>query len=644
MQWNCKYCNFTCEKRGKLLKHYRLKHGGYTRALPLPCLHKDCPCTFKSFNALKVHLSRAHSLSKDHLTDARKNVFQCQLCDFREPCTEKDFFSHLRTHIRMCQKVQCPYMDCDFKTSVYATFNAHKSKNHDGRQMHSQLQFKPGILTHTENLLDVDIAGTEMENDIQDETDFHEDDLVADNTDDLECQLEHNLAALFLRMRTVLNVSERAVQDVIQQIQQLMDLSKPLLFSATQKILLKYYPDSNLSVAREIVNAISENNAILKHTQVGGSLSTTCRRASYTKKEFGIVEPIEFVTSEDKQTMVYIPVFKMLQALLNKEEILHEVLKCNTGDVQGYNTFRDGSCFKENTLLVEEKFAIALGLYIDDFEVANPLGTSKKKHKIFSVYWALLNLASKFRSSLNSIQLALLCKVSTVKACGYSEVLRPLLYDLELLEKHGVYVEKLGSSVRGTVLHIAADNLAAHSLGGFLESFVSDKICRFCMATRQEIQDKEVSSGHFFIRTKQNHDQQVLKVQQDPKLAKEYGVKTACPFSEHLEHFHVVGGFPPDILHDLLEGIVPSELSICIQDLIKRKFLTLEMLNSAIKDFPYQHSDKTNQPQVISKIFQAKGTVGGNGHENWSLIRLIPLLIDQTNSPVDCDPLYPRGR
>lgn len=30
------------------------------------------------------------------------------------------------------------------------------------------VKFKPGILTHAENLLDVDIAETEMENDIQD--------------------------------------------------------------------------------------------------------------------------------------------------------------------------------------------------------------------------------------------------------------------------------------------------------------------------------------------------------------------------------------------------------------------------------------------------------------------------------------------
>ncbi|KAL2085989.1 hypothetical protein ACEWY4_019309 [Coilia grayii] len=42
MIWNCKYCSVRCEKRAQLFKHYRLKHGSYTRTEPFPCLHKDC--------------------------------------------------------------------------------------------------------------------------------------------------------------------------------------------------------------------------------------------------------------------------------------------------------------------------------------------------------------------------------------------------------------------------------------------------------------------------------------------------------------------------------------------------------------------------------------------------------------------------
>ncbi|KAK7921877.1 hypothetical protein WMY93_008779 [Mugilogobius chulae] len=362
-----------------------------------------------------------------------------------------------------------------------------------------------------------------------------------------------------------------------------------------------------------------------KHTQKGGSLSTSCRRETFMLEEFKIVQPVEYSTCHAKQTVVYVPILKMLNALLNKDEILEKVLSVDT-NCDGFCSYRDGLRFKENVLLTEEGYRIALGLYIDDFEVANPLGTSKKKHKVCAVYWVLLNIENKFRSSLNAIQLALMCKVNTVKECGYSEVLHPLLQDLVHLEKSGVYVERLGSSIRGTVLYMAADNLAAHSLAGFQESFVSDKICRFCMATKDEIQNNEVSSGYFRLRTKDEHKQHVQEVKENPYLAKEYGVKGSCPLSK-LEHFQVVNGFAPDILHDLLEGVIPYELSICIDNLIKKKYFTFDMLNNAIKTFPYTHTDKTNQPQPIPKTFHAKGTIGGNGHENWTLLRLLPLMI-----------------
>ncbi len=51
----------------------------------------------------------------------------------------------------------------------------------------------------------------------------------------------------------------------------------------------------------------------------------------------------------------------MLQTWLNRDEILEKALTIISGDMQGYNTFRDGSRFKENT----ENFKIALGFYVD---------------------------------------------------------------------------------------------------------------------------------------------------------------------------------------------------------------------------------------------------------------------------------------
>lgn len=229
-------------------------------------------------------------------------------------------------------------------------------------------------------------------------------------------------------------------------------------------------------------------NVLLKFTSTGGSLSTASRRASYIQQEFPLVMPVEFRLDRDS-SVVYVPILKMLQALLNNKDILDKVLHVECGaSLEGYHSFRDGSHFKENVLLNVEEFRIALGLYIDDFEVANPLGTSKKIHKLCAVYWVLANLDSKYWSVLHSIHLALLCKVKTVKEHGYAEVFRPLIQDLVTLEEHGVYVEQLAESVKGTVLYAAADHLGAHSLAGFQESFAADLFCRFCMCKQDQIQ------------------------------------------------------------------------------------------------------------------------------------------------------------
>lgn len=94
-----------------------------------------------------------------------------------------------------------------------------------------------------------------------------------------------------------------------------------------------------------------------------------------------------------------------------------------------------------------------------------------------------------------------------------------------------------------------------------------------------------------------------------------------------LSYFHCITGFPPDLLHDLLEGIVPVEICLCLKKFITKKYISLDHLNTIIQNFPYKYSDKTNRPQKISEKVLVSKTTGGNGHENWTLLRLLPLLI-----------------
>ena len=75
------------------------------------------------------------------------------------------------------------------------------------------------------------------------------------------------------------------------------------------------------------------------------------------------------------------------------------------------------------------------------------------------------------RSSLTSINLAILCKADDIKRFGYSAVIESLPKYFVSLEEEELYSPSLAIRVKGTVYCVVADNLAAHSIVGFVESF-----------------------------------------------------------------------------------------------------------------------------------------------------------------------------
>lgn len=218
-----------------------------------------------------------------------------------------------------------------------------------------------------------------------------------------------------------------------------------------------------------------------------------------------------------------------------------------------------------------------------------------------------------------------LAKTDDIKVYGYERVLEPLLKDLATLEHFGVFISQLGHSVKGTVQSVVADNLGAHGLAGFVERFSGHYICRFCTAQKSEIQCQDVKSGAYPLRTRDIH--KAIVVFAEKSNSNYCGVKRRCILSESLAHFDVSTGYPPDIAHNLFEGIVLVELAKCLNLLISKKYFTLDSLNSLIRNFLYKQGDKTNRPHVIQRTFSSKKTIGGNAHENWNLLRLIPFLV-----------------
>lgn len=71
---------------------------------------------------------------------------------------------------------------------------------------------------------------------------------------------------------------------------------------------------------------------------------------------------------------------------------------------------------------------LKLILYQDDFEVVNPFGSAKKKHKIVGVYFALANYEPFFRSSGDHLQL--LHTEQDMKYFGHEKLFSRMLSDM----------------------------------------------------------------------------------------------------------------------------------------------------------------------------------------------------------------------
>ncbi|KAL7877515.1 hypothetical protein SRHO_G00041580 [Serrasalmus rhombeus] len=630
--WQCKGCSVYVESRSKLLNHYKLRHPHFGRTTRFPCTYSKCPCTFKTWNALIVHQSRVHSTQYTQ-TQKELSVFSCHLCTCKNLASEREFFVHINTHLKRNENVSCMFVGCIFETSVYGTFKAHKSRKHT---RHALTDFLPGIV-RTSTLASPSLDDLCVVD--QDEECVEED--VSDSSVGLNNQhtalpsvIEHQLAAALLKLEYLVHVPGTAIDEFLHELNYLINsASVPLSRGIVSNILQHYNLQIDNSVITEIAKAVCSSNPVSKAIEKGGLLSTSYQRRQYYKEKFGVVEPVTYILDHKKKhTFQYVPLLKSLQHILGNKEILDKIVQSHRGQQHiepdpsyEFRSPEDGWHFRENGFLNADELRISLRLYVDDFETCNPLGTSRKKHQLCGVYWILSNLPPGSHSSLSYIYLAVLCKSRDVKSYGYDKVLEPLLQDLKTLEDQGVYVPSLDKSVKGTVLSVVADNLGAHGIAGFVESFSGDYFCRFCTGKSCDVRHHCVASGAFSLRTKEDHADHVKSACESNAHC--FGVKRACVFTKSLSHFHVVSGFPPDIAHDIFEGIVPVELAHCLGLLISKRLFTLEDLNKAVLAFPYKWSDKTNKPHVVPQSFLVRKTIGGNAHENWSLLRLLPFVI-----------------
>lgn len=295
MDWKCKLCSVSLDTHGKLFRHYQLHHNHYSRVSPLPCLYSDCICTFQSFNAVKAHLSRFHrDAERINVTGDSQSghtFFTCPLCGTKQIFSEASLFSHLRSHLRNHEVVVCPYSNCSYSTNAYSSFNAHKSHNHAGSS-----DFDMNIVCSEKSGTPDTTAGENVEEGPaqcgnKDTFDSVEVESQCDS-DTLRAQLHQSLASLFLKMKTILHVSDFATQDIVEQLTQLFSLSQPLIKKSVREVFEQYEISVSEDILCNVVTAVLESNILVNATAKGRELSSTKRRKTFVEKHYPVVKPV----------------------------------------------------------------------------------------------------------------------------------------------------------------------------------------------------------------------------------------------------------------------------------------------------------------------------------------------------------------
>lgn len=286
-------------------------------------------------------------------------------------------------------------------------------------------------------------------------------------------------------------------------------------------------------------------------------------------------------------------------------------------------------------------------------------------------------------------------KEKLLKKYGYQVIYKPLIDDLKKLEK-GIWINypERRFVKCGVLLH-AGDNLESVSVGGFSMSFSSRDICRFChiqhselvnsihdydtelprkywtpeeydkicdliesegnisaIATLEQITVAENLEDHLFDVVSEDSDEEddvaENRYYDDESLDEEdqnmnincHGLRHRCPFNT-LESFHAVINFPPDFLHDVLEGVVAQDLCGIIKIFISEGLFSLDKYNKVLQNHRYKSYEMNDRPQLISSNKKVN-KLPGKAVSIWVHMRSFGMLIKEvvSNHQIENDEVF----
>jgi hypothetical protein len=290
----------------------------------------------------------------------------------------------------------------------------------------------------------------------------------------------------------------------------------------------------------------------------------------------------------------------------------------------------DGTICKHHPVIADSsKFSIVIQLYYDGMGTTNPLRGNSSMYNVGVFYFIVKNLPNFANSSFANVHLVSICYSPDLKTYGFENVLSRFVDEMSHLSSEGFVgnFPIIGSRrVFVVLLQVACDNLALNGISGYIESFSADYFCTLCFATKDDIQCKFYE--HDFMRTVDEYKKDVATVEKTGKNHSR-GVKSDSVLNR-IPNYHVTRNYCLDIMHIVLEGLIPVELSCVLHNLcnVSHYMPFCEVSKCLNKLWGSLNVDRCSKPPELTyldkpgRLYPSMKAV-----QAWALLRYLPLAI-----------------
>lgn len=278
--------------------------------------------------------------------------------------------------------------------------------------------------------------------------------------------------------------------------------------------------------------------------------------------------------------------------------------------------------WKRKKVSFGDRLVLPIFFYQDDYETNNPLGSHKGLGKMGTIYIIIPCLPPHLLSKVENIFLLALYKTEDLKHVPLAAVLNDAVKELKYLESTGITINTLSGpkQIYFSLAGVIGDNLAIHTVLGFVGSFSSHYPCRFCYIKREEI-NTTFNESTCTLRTSASYDEDVkINAPSQTGVARQSALHD-IPSSTTIDLLTV------DAMHDIFEGVCEYDLGLLMNYfIVTAKLFDLDKVNERIESLFYGDESR-NKPRPLKKAQIIEKYIKMSAAESLCFIRNVGVLI-----------------